>query len=122
MILSITLIKIINIKKKPNMNYNIFLVTVPSREEGKNTAKFLVESRLAACVNIIHNITSIYRWKGKTEEENEYVLVIKTVERNNKLLLQKINEIHSYETPECIGFKIEKGSEKYLNWIDEVIE
>ncbi|MFW9971666.1 MAG: divalent-cation tolerance protein CutA [Candidatus Odinarchaeota archaeon] len=104
------------------MNYYIFLVTTPSREEGKNIATFLVESKLAACVNIIHNITSIYKWKGKMEEENEYLLVIKTVERNNERLIQKINEIHSYETPECIGFKIEKGSEKYLKWITEIVE
>ncbi len=104
------------------MNHYIFLVTVPNIEEGKKIAKLLVESKLAACVNIIHNILSIYRWKGEIEEDNEYLLLIKTIEENNKLIIQKINEIHSYETPECIGFKIEKGSEKYLNWITEVVE
>lgn len=104
------------------MNHYIFLVTVPNIEEGKKIAKLLVESKLAACVNIIHNILSIYRWKGEIEEDNEYLLLIKTIEENNKLIIQKINEIHSYETPECIGFKIEMGSEKYLNWITEVVE
>jgi len=104
------------------MNHYIFLVTVPNIEEGKKIAKLLVESKLAACVNIIHNILSIYRWKGEIEEDNEYLLLIKTIEENNQLIIQKINEIHSYETPECIGFKIEKGSEKYLNWITEVVE
>jgi len=91
-------------------------------EEGKKIANFLVESKLAACVNIIQNILSIYRWKGQIEESNEYLLIIKTIEENNELIIQKISEIHSYETPECIGFKIEKGSEKYLNWISEVVE
>ena len=104
------------------MNHYIFLVTVPNIEEGKKIAKVLVERRLAACVNIIHNILSIYRWKGKIEEDNEYLLLIKTIEENNELIIQKINEMHSYETPECIGFKIEMGSEKYLNWISEVVE
>ncbi|MFX0038960.1 MAG: divalent-cation tolerance protein CutA [Promethearchaeota archaeon] len=104
------------------MNHYIFLVTVPNIEEGKKIANILVESKLAACVNIIHNILSIYRWKGKIEEGNEYLLLIKTIEENNERIIQKINEIHSYETAECIGFKIEKGSEKYLKWITEVVK
>ena len=103
------------------MDHYIFLVTVPNLEEGKKIAKVLVESRLAACVNIIHNILSIYRWKGRIEEDNEYILLIKTTEENNELIIQKINKIHSYDTPECIGFKIEVGSKKYLNWITEVV-
>lgn len=104
------------------MNYFIFLVTVPNIEEGQRIAKTLVENKLAACVNIIQNVFSIYRWKGKIEENNEHLLLIKTIEENCAFLIQKINEIHSYETPECIGFKIEKGSEKYLKWIMEVVE
>ncbi len=104
------------------MNHYIFLVTVPNIEQGKKIAKLLVESKLAACVNIIHNILSIYRWKGQIEEDNEYLLIIKTIEENNDLIIQKINEIHSYETPECVGIKIETGSEKYLKWITEVVE
>ncbi len=104
------------------MNHYIFLVTVPNIEEGKKLAKVLVESKLAACVNIIHNILSIYRWKGEIEEDNEHLLIIKTSEKNSELIIQKVNELHSYDTPECIGFKIEKGSEKYLNWITEVIK
>ena len=104
------------------MNYYIFLVTVPNIEESKKIASLLVKSKLAACVNIIHNILSVYRWKGEIEEDDEYLLLIKTIEKNSKLIINKINEVHSYETPECIGFKIEKGSEKYLNWIAEVVE
>ena len=122
MIISITLIRIINFKKRSNMNYYIFLVTVPNIEESKKIASLLVKSKLAACVNIIHNILSVYRWKGKIEEDDEYLLLIKTIEKNSELVINKINEVHSYETPECIGFKIEKGSEKYLNWIAEVVE
>ena len=72
------------------MNHYIFLVTVPNIEEGKKIAKLLVESKLAACVNIIHNILSIYRWKGEIEEDNEYLLLIKTIEENNKLIIQNL--------------------------------
>ncbi len=104
------------------MSHYIFLVTVPNVEEGKKIAKLLVESKLAACVNIIHNILSIYKWKGEIKESKECLLVIKTIEENNERLIQRINKIHSYETPECIGFKINIGSEKYLNWITEVVE
>lgn len=104
------------------MNYYIFLVTVPNIEEGQRIAKILVENKLAACVNIIRNVLSVYRWKGKIEEDNEHLLLIKTIKENSESIIEKINEIHSYEIPECIGFKIEKGSENYLNWIKEVVE
>ncbi|UCD00442.1 MAG: divalent-cation tolerance protein CutA [Promethearchaeota archaeon] len=104
------------------MNYYIFLVTVPNLEEGQKIAKILVENKLAACVNTIKNISSIYRWKGKIVEDNEHILIIKTIENKADLIIQKISEIHSYSEPECIGFKIEKGSETYLNWIKEVVE
>ncbi|MFX1325120.1 MAG: divalent-cation tolerance protein CutA [Promethearchaeota archaeon] len=99
----------------------IFLSTVSDVEEGKKIANILVENRLAACVNIIKNIYSVYRWKGKVEVDDEHLLLIKTTEEKSISLIQKINEIHSYETPECIGFKIEIGSEKYLNWIKDVV-
>lgn len=104
------------------MNYYIFLVTVPNIEEGKKIANILVENSLAACINIIPNIFSIYRWKGNIERENEQLLIIKTTEKNSDLLIQKVGEIHSYSNPECIAFKIEKGSEKYLDWINEVVD
>ena len=103
------------------MNHYIFLVTVPTLEQGKKIALVLVESKLAACVNIIQNIFSIYRWKGQIAQDNEHLLLIKTIEENSETIIQKINKIHSYDTPECIGFKIQKGSEKYLNWITEVV-
>jgi len=104
------------------MDYYLFLVTVPNIDEGQKIAKNLVESKLAACVNIIKNISSIYRWKGEIKEDSEHLLLIKTTEEKSDLLIQKINEIHSYENPECIGLKIEKGSKKYLNWIKDVVD
>ncbi|MHA2036417.1 MAG: divalent-cation tolerance protein CutA [Promethearchaeota archaeon] len=99
------------------MNFYLFIVTVPTIEEGKKIAKNLVESKLAACVNIINNIFSVYRWKGEVQEDNEHLLLIKTTEEMSESIIQRINEIHSYSEPECIGMKIDKGSETYLNWI-----
>ena len=104
------------------MNFYVFFVTVPNIEEGKKIAKILVENKLVACVNIIQNIYSIYRWKGKVEENNEHLLIIKTNEEKSELLIQKILEIHPYEIAECVGFKIEKGSESYLKWIEDVVK
>lgn len=100
----------------------IFLSTISDLEEGKKIARILVENRLAACVNIIKNIYSVYKWKGEVEEDDEHLLLIKTTEEKSESIIQKIDEIHSYETPECIGFKIEIGSEKYLNWIKDVVD
>ena len=104
------------------MNQYLFLVTVSTMEEGKKIARNLVEAKLAACVNIIQNIFSLYTWKDNIEQNNEHILFIKTTEEKSDMIIQKINEIHSYTNPECIAFKIEKGSEKYLNWIREVVE
>jgi len=103
------------------MSKYLFLVTVGNIEEGKNIARNLVENKVAACVNIIPNITSIYEWKGVIEEDNEYLLFIKTTEEKSALLIQKIKELHSYDEPECIGFKIERGSQSYLKWIEDVV-
>lgn len=104
------------------MSYYIFFVTVPNLEEGKKIAKALVENKIVACVNIIQDIISIYRWKGRIEEDGEHLLVIKTNERNSNHLIDKINEIHSYENPECIALEIKKGSKEYLKWIDDVVK
>jgi len=103
------------------MSTYLFLVTVGNIDEGKEIARTLVENKLAACVNIIQNITSIYEWKGKIELDDEHLLFIKTSEEKCDLLIQKIQELHSYENPECIGFKIEKGTKTYINWINEVV-
>ena len=101
------------------MQFYVFLVTVPTIEEAKTIADKLVSERLAACVNIVRNIISTYRWKGEVEVDEEQLLIIKTSETNVDFIIKRINEIHSYEVPECIGFPIVKGSDKYLDWIKE---
>jgi len=103
------------------MSEYVFYVTVGSSEEARYIGRTLVEEKLAACVNILNNINSIYIWKGKIENDIEHLLIIKTTEEKANNLIEKIKTIHSYENPECIGLKIEKGSDIYLNWIKEVL-
>ena len=99
----------------------IFYVTVPNFEEGERIARILVESKAAACVNLIKNVFSIYHWKGKIEEASEVLLIIKTSEKKTQELINIVNKNHSYELPECVGVKIEDGSKRYIDWINETI-
>jgi periplasmic divalent cation tolerance protein len=100
-------------------NKRLVLTTTASLEEGKKIARELVDRRLAACVNILPKIESIYRWEGKVEEAQEYLLLIKTTAEAFPTLSEAIRQLHSYDVPECIALAIEDGSEKYLNWIAE---
>jgi periplasmic divalent cation tolerance protein len=102
-------------------NKRLVLTTTSSAEEGKKIARALVERRLAACVNIIPRIESVYRWEGKVEEAQEYLLLIKTTDEAFPRLRDVIQELHSYDIPECIALAIEDGSVHYLRWIDESV-
>ncbi|MEJ2251732.1 MAG: divalent-cation tolerance protein CutA [Candidatus Lokiarchaeota archaeon] len=104
------------------ISYLIFFVTVPSIEEGEKIANLLLEKKIVACVNIIKGITSIYRWKGSVHKDTEHLLIIKTTQKRSEDLIKTIENVHSYETPECVGFEIDNGSENYLKWIKEVVK
>ncbi len=95
----------------------IVLSTAGSEEEAKKIANHLVESRLAACVNIVPQIESVYRWEGKVESGREWLLIIKTSAELFPAVRDAIRELHSYELPECIAINIEDGSSEYLDWL-----
>jgi periplasmic divalent cation tolerance protein len=97
----------------------IVLTTAGSPEEAEKIARALVERRLAACVNIVPQIQSIYRWKDKIEQETEWLLIIKTKTNLFESVADAIKELHSYELPECVMLELSSGSERYLNWIRE---
>ena len=97
--------------------YRIALTTASDTDEARKIAHTLVESRLAACVNIIPQVESIYRWEGKVESAAELLLVIKTTEERWPAVREKLLSIHSYDTPECICFDVADGSKPYLDWI-----
>src|SRR5246127_1105036 len=102
-------------------NKGLVLTSGSPLDEARRIANALVERRLAACVNIVSKIDSIYRWKEKVEQAQEFLLLIKTTESAVENLRDAIQELHSYEVPECIVLPIESGSERYLNWIDESV-
>jgi periplasmic divalent cation tolerance protein len=102
-------------------NKRLVLTTASSSEESKKIARALVESRLAACVNIIPKIESVYRWEGKVEEAQEYLLLIKTTAEVFPHLREMIQRLHSYEVPECIALSVDDGSPAYLKWIDDSV-
>jgi periplasmic divalent cation tolerance protein len=99
----------------------LVLTTCSSLEEARSIANTLVEQRFAACVNIVPQIESVYRWQGKIEKTTEYLLIIKTTAGAFNPLHDALIELHSYELPECIEIAIEDGSTAYLDWIGESV-
>lgn len=100
----------------------IVLSTAGSENEARKIARQLVERRLAACVNIVPRIESTYRWQGKVESNQEWLLLIKTSADLFDSVRNAIRELHSYELPECIAITIEHGSSEYLDWIEQSLE
>ena len=100
----------------------VVLVTCGSEEEAVKIANSLVEERLAACVNMISPVRSIYRWEGKIWDEREWMLIIKTQKRRFEDLEKKVKSLHSYTVPEIIALPIIEGSASYLNWLEENTE
>lgn len=97
----------------------VVLSTAGSEEEARKIAHHLVEQQLAACVNIVPRIESVYRWQGKVESNREYLLLIKTSSEKFPQVSEAIRELHSYDLPECIALAVEDGSSAYLQWLEE---
>ena len=95
--------------------------TVADIEEARKIARALVDKQLAACVNIVGPIHSIYRWKENIEESDEILLVIKTTAEGFPRLRDELKILHSYEVPECISVNVEDGLPEYLKWIGESV-
>lgn len=97
----------------------VVLCTCPDGDTAARLARGLVEQELAACVNIIDSVRSIYRWRGETTEDREALLVIKAPAGRYERIEQAIVDSHPYELPEIIAVPIERGFERYLQWINE---
>jgi len=97
----------------------VVFVTVGSSKEGERLARALVEEQLAACVNRIKGIQSIYRWQGQVEQSEEELLVIKSRRDLFDRLKKRVQELHSYSVPEIIALPIVDGNENYLRWLEE---
>ena len=103
-------------------NARIVLTTAGSVDEARKIARALVDRKLAACVNIIPQVESVYRWQGKIETAAEWLLVIKTEAAAFEGVHATIKALHSYEMPECIMLEVTDGDQEYLDWIDAGVE
>jgi periplasmic divalent cation tolerance protein len=99
----------------------VVLTMCESEEEAARLARYLVDHRLAACVNIIPGARSIYRWKDRVEDSAEFVLVIKSRRDVFNKVREAIGQLHSYEIPEVIALPVVDGSDAYLRWLDREV-
>ena len=100
----------------------IVFVTAPDDEsQAERIATSLVEERLAACVNVVRGVQSVYRWEGKVARDRESLLIIKTNVASYAGLERRVKTLHPYSTPEVIAIRIEAGSQEYLAWLRESV-
>ncbi|MBI2076184.1 MAG: divalent-cation tolerance protein CutA [Candidatus Aenigmarchaeota archaeon] len=92
-------------------------ITCKNVKEAKRLAEVLVKERLVACANIIPKMESLYRWKGKIQNESEAALIGKTISENAKKIIKRVKELHSYDTPCVVFWPIIDGNKDYLEWI-----
>lgn len=99
------------------MRVVLILTTVPTEELGASIGRALIEARLAACVNILPPMTSIYRWHGAVTTDTERQVVIKTTDAQVPAVQERLRALHSYELPECLVLPVSGGSDAYLDWV-----
>src|SRR5215510_1347209 len=97
----------------------IVLVMASGRKEAERIGQAVVKEKLAACVNILSAVTSIFRWQGKVQRSREALLILKTTEGRYLALERLIRSMHSYEVPEIIALRIEKGLRQYTAWVEQ---
>lgn len=99
----------------------VVLCTFANQQDAQHIGSAVIEARLAACVNILPAVQSIYRWKGEIEHAEETLAVIKTTRQSFSALRDRIKELHPYETPEIIAVPVVEGLTDYLAWIGEQV-
>lgn len=99
----------------------VVLCTCETELQAKHIAENLVRSRLAACVNIVPGLQSIYRWQDKLETAHEILLLVKTTRERFPALRDRVKELHAYDTPEIIALPVSDGSADYLSWLREQV-
>jgi periplasmic divalent cation tolerance protein len=95
----------------------VVLTTAPDRDTAARLARVLVEERLAACVNLVPGVRSVYRWQGRVEEADEILLVVKTRADRADALARRVSDLHPYELPELLTLGPAGGSDAYLRWV-----
>ena len=103
-------------------NKRVVFITCPTRALARRIARAVVQTRLAACVNIVHSpVESFYIWKGKLEKAREYLLIMKTTAKRLAALENEVKRLHSYDVPEFIALPISQGSKEYFSWLNESV-
>jgi periplasmic divalent cation tolerance protein len=102
--------------------FQLIMCTCPDISNAKLIAKHLIQEKLAACVNIIPNVISVYRWQDNIECDEEIQLIIKTQTDKFNEVASEIKRLHRYDTPEIIAMNIQQGDNSYLNWITESLK
>jgi periplasmic divalent cation tolerance protein len=98
----------------------VVLITTPSEKEAKKIGLALVEERLAACVNVVPRVESVFAWQGKICREREALMIVKTTPRRFGKLSSRVKQLHRYTVPEIIALPIRAGSPQYLQWVREM--
>jgi periplasmic divalent cation tolerance protein len=99
------------------MTVNLIYITTKDKAEARKIGSELVESKLAACVNIIENMNSMYVWEGKIQDDKEAILIAKTTEARVPLLIEKVKTLHSYDCPCIVSIPVTGGNREFLDWI-----
>jgi periplasmic divalent cation tolerance protein len=97
------------------------LVTAPDAGSAETMARTLVEEGLAACVNVIPGLVSVYRWKGEVQRDEEALMILKTTESRVAALRERVVQLHPYEVPEVLVLSVVDGHEAYLGWVREAV-
>ena len=104
------------------MQINFVYMTAGSKDEAKTIGKALVEGKLAACVNIIDPMHSIYMWEGELQEDTEVVLIAKTTEGRVQELIETVKSLHSYDCPCVLAVPVPAGNQAFLDWIRQSVD
>jgi periplasmic divalent cation tolerance protein len=96
----------------------VVLMTTGSQEEAERIANALVKEMLAACVNVLPGVTSVYRWEGEVQRDQEWLLVAKSTRQALEDLVRRVQALHSYDLPEVVALPVVGGNQAYLRWID----
>lgn len=99
----------------------IVLTTAANAEDGRKLGRALVEEKLAACATVVPQVESIYRWRGQIETAGEALVLLKTEAAKLEALEQRLHQLHTYQTPEFLVLKVERGSAAYLEWLRQSV-
>ena len=104
------------------MDFAFIITTVSTEKEGRMIANELVQNKLAACVNIVPKVHSVYEWENQIQNDEELLLLIKTTKEREKDIYHTVESLHSYDTPELITIPIDHGSRPYLQWLENSVQ